>query len=479
MVTVAMLLAAGCATPPGNMTAPLAELAAHEKSLDAIWTGYRPSERSYGVFRPAGGVLLLHRDGRPEGFRPLSEWREVDELAGIAWYRERPVDGLVSRFHVNLDVSGVTATFLRDPEGSGDLDTLIHEDFHGYQDERFAGERVSTMEYLDFGDAPLDELMASMLVEGALLEQALERDGGDRRQSVFNYIGLRWNRESRLPSSFVKAERVIETHEGTATWVAERALNLVSSGGTADLNRRYRERLRTMAASLGKIGVTQFLRARLYASGAALAELLEREYPGRWQSRVQDDGWTLMDTLVELSGADPDRLDKRGTRLRESPLFNSVLARVRRADLAEDLYELRESVLSGRPWSVEIRLPGTLNEDGADTGELNFSAEEAIPLPQGGLLIAKVRDAQPATDLASMNITGPPFLKGDPVRDESAGAGDSFYMPITVFTREAPRGPRGPMAAGTHRIDAGDLELDGVSVESDVPLTVVVRERPR
>lgn len=474
-----MLLAAGCATPPRDMTAPLADLAAHRESLDTIWTGYRPGERSYGVFRADRDVLLLHRGERPEGFRPLSDWREVDELAGIAWYRERPMDGLVSRFHVNRDVSGVTATFLRDPEGPGELDTLIHEDFHGYQDERFTGERVSTMAYFDLGDAPVQELVASMLMEGALLEQALERDGEDRRQSVFNYIGLRRIRESRLPSSFVSAERAIETHEGTATWVAERAMNLVSSGGTAELNRRYRERLRTMAASLGQTAVTQFLRARLYASGAALAELLEREYPGRWQSRVQDDGVTLMDTLVELSGADPDRLEKRGIRLRESPLFDSVLARVRRADLAEDLDELRESVLSGRPWSVEIRLPGTLDEDGEDTGELSFSSSQAIPLPDGGLLVAEVRDAQSATDLASMNITGPPFLKGDPVRDASAGAGDSFYLPITVFTREVPHGPRGPMVSGTHRIDAGDMELDGVSVESDVPLTVVVRERQR
>jgi hypothetical protein len=254
----------------------------------ALWPGFDPRRIPLAVFDGETTWLFGH-PAPPAGFREVA-----GEPRTWSWRGRHPeVTSTTS-----ADVGGTpTATLLAVGEASTtDLaKTAVHEAFHVFQSQRHPSWGANEMDLFVY---PLEdaEALALRRLEFAALRRALAApDRGEAVRWARAALALRRERFARLPATAAAYERGTELKEGLAQYVEDRA-----AGGLAE--RRLPE---------SEFGVDE-VRQRSYATGEALAFLLDRFDPG-WTGRAESGELRALDDWLEAaiaglpgSGAEAD-----------------------------------------------------------------------------------------------------------------------------------------------------------------------------
>ena len=255
-------------------------LAAANSKEGMLWPGFDPLAVPLAVCDGERTFLFRH-PAPPQGFIP------VQGAAPSTRVRSGRHEAVTA--NSSAEVGGVqTATILLDGSREGrSLPSLaavaVHEAFHAYQ--RSHHPRWTANE-LDLFAYPTDAagLLALRRLETEALRQALTAEEAGAACWARGALALRKERYAGMDSAFSSYERATELNEGLATYVEARA----AGRRTVDLP----------AAEFG----TAEVRRRAYATGHAIAILLDRFMPG-WQAKLEaDDGRTLDETLAAALG---------------------------------------------------------------------------------------------------------------------------------------------------------------------------------
>lgn len=248
-----------------------------------LWPGFDPLAVPLAIYTGEHTFLFRH-PAPPAGFAAVAGAEPVFwELAG-----RHPAMTANS----SADVGGTpTATLMADGERAGhgvaDLAaTAVHEAFHVYQrraHKGWAGDEGVLFLY------PSEDarLLGLRRVESAALRRALAApEAAEAACWARLALTARGERFAGMEAACSTYERLTELNEGLATYVQLRA------GDKATV----------------EIPAAEFkpadIRARIYASGPALAFLLDRLSPG-WQAALEaDDGQVLDGMLARALGAD-------------------------------------------------------------------------------------------------------------------------------------------------------------------------------
>ena len=300
----------------------------------ALWPGFDPLAVPLAVYDGEQTYLFRH-PAPPEGFAPVPD---ASPAAHVYQGRHEAM-----RANSSAEIGGVqTATVLLDraypdrpPAALAAL--AIHEAFHVYQRQRhprWSGNEADLFVYPT--DAPGS--LALRRLETEALRRALASDGEDdaacwSRQA----LALRRERYAVLDSASAAYERGTELNEGLATYVEGR----VTGRATVNL-------------PAGEFGPAE-VRRRAYATGLALAFLLDRFSP-EWRASFEaNDQQTLDAALTRALGSgetcafdDADRVAAE----RQASADVEALA----ADRAS-----RVATFEGRPgWRVVVEADGQL-----------------------------------------------------------------------------------------------------------------------
>jgi hypothetical protein len=242
-----------------------------------LWPGFDPRRVPVEIYDGRTTLLFRHPS-------PPTEFVSLSSRQGV-WAFPGRHETVTANAHAKL--GGVwTATVMLDPSSKLSLEEraalVIHEMFHVHQRERhpkWAGNELELFTY-PFEDA---ELLALRRIETEHLRRA-ERAAGAPDAACHARLALATRRErfARLSAGASAYERALELSEGLARYVEARAQRARRSALTA--NEYPAEELRT----------------RGYATGHALALLLERFAPG-WAARLEAGDPLSLDELLAAS----------------------------------------------------------------------------------------------------------------------------------------------------------------------------------
>ncbi|MGH7468731.1 MAG: hypothetical protein ACRENP_12305 [Longimicrobiales bacterium] len=268
------------ANPAAAQTSPALALAREVERLaraGPLWPEYDPLIIPLAVYDGTRTFLFRH-PAPPPGFTPLADARP----AAFVFAGRHPA--LTSNSSADLGGT-MTATVLADgargQQPPAELAAVaLHEAFHVFQRRehpRWSGNEVDLMRY-PIADA---SLLALRRQESAALVRALASPNAEGAMCwAQRALGHRNDRFARLDSAFTNYERLSELNEGVATYVQLRALN--------------RRTVEIPAREFRPADV----RLRTYASGPALALLLDRFSPG-WQATLQRDDRNNLDAMLQ------------------------------------------------------------------------------------------------------------------------------------------------------------------------------------
>jgi hypothetical protein len=262
-----------------------------------IWPGFRPDTIPTLYVIPRRAKLFARwRDTLPDGFFPLPGATDA------AWTDTRTVSFPRGRPIAFLSVDSAS------PAGSV-VGLALHEEFHAFYrasarpGRRFgAGENsmlVATYPAFDVANE------AAFALEGRLLARALRAGSpADAARIARELLAVREDRHARLDSEVVEFETAAELNEGLAQYAMLRGLReLARSDG-----RRFGAAAAAEAAheaslldSLLAVG-PRSIRRRFYATGSAIALLLDRLADSSWKTRLVRDDATLHAMLAEAVG---------------------------------------------------------------------------------------------------------------------------------------------------------------------------------
>jgi len=303
-----------------------------------VWPGFRPDTIPVVFVLPGRGSVLLNWAGTPpEGYAPVAG------VAGAAW-RSEAERGAASTSTV---LGGrAAAQVVVDRLVPGELFRVaVHEAFHVY-------ERAAARDGRSFGRAENSFLVTSYPVfdadneagvarESRLLAAALRaRDAARTQELARQFLAARESRQRKLGPEYAGFESDAELNEGLAEYALWRARGATEGGAVRD----------TVAARLDSLFAdpTRSVRLRSYATGPAIALLLDRLAPG-WKDRLMSGTSSLQDVLADVTGyRDAERALREQARREQG---GDALARQAQARVAE-LHRVRraqvDSVL-GRP----------------------------------------------------------------------------------------------------------------------------------
>lgn len=243
-------------------------------SRTTLWPNFDPRRVPVEIY-DGQTTLLFRHPAPPTEFVSLSSRRGVWAFPG----RHETVTA-----NAPVKLGGVwTATVMIEPASKLSLKEraalVIHEMFHVHQRERhpkWAGNELELFNY-PFDDA---ELLALRRIETESLRRA-ERAADDVEAACVARLALATRRErfARLGAGASGYERALELNEGLARYVEARALGARKSDLTTN---EY---------------AAEELRARGYATGHALALLLERFAPA-WAARLEAGDPLSLDELL-------------------------------------------------------------------------------------------------------------------------------------------------------------------------------------
>jgi len=172
-------------------------------------------------------------------------------------------------------------------------------------------------------------------LEWRALEEALLREGAERKQAVADALAFRAARYARFPDGAAE-ERALERNEGLAEYTG-----LVLSGLPADVLSD-----RAAMALADREGSERLARGFAYASGPAYGVLLDQAGV-EWRERAALDGTGLDELLAEAYGVEPDAdvAEAQAARYDGARLIAAETERAER--IAAELARLRERFLEG------------------------------------------------------------------------------------------------------------------------------------
>ena len=323
------ILAAALIVPPGpDGSGP--GVPAILKEFDRIcarpfWPDFHPCQIPLAVFD--GRVTWLVRHPRPpEQFAAAPERKDARVFEG------RHAD---LRANTSVEIAGVptaSATLERRSETPRRLAALlVHEAFHVFQAKRhpkWGGNEVDLFVY------PLED--AEALALRRLESESLRRGLAARRSArsaawAARALEIRRERFARLPGQAAAYERGTEMKEGLARYV-----EAMAEGDSASLFPELEF-------------PAQSVRERAYASGAAMALLLDHLDPD-WKRRLEQRDDSTFEDLLERAAAAARRIDFRGPETEEARrrAAEDVAVLMRRRE------QLRRGFVESPGWKVVL-----------------------------------------------------------------------------------------------------------------------------
>ena len=309
-VVCALMLAAGAAQAQGVSDTARRVLNLHgliEKHGEvlgpAIWPGFRPDTiPTLYVIAHRGKVLVQWRHDWPAGFAAIAGRPDV----GVAG------SGMVSlpsgRFISFMSVDSSMSPGLV-------LGTSIHEAFHSFERSVMADNRTfgSWENAMLVGTYPIFDVEneAAFALEGKKLRQALEAPTVElARRGALEFLAWREARQRVLDSEFTEFEKKAELNEGLAQYALIRGLHeLARLEGGAWVSAARHEAVVESALLDSLLSLSQrSVRRRFYATGSAIALLLDRLDGQRWKERLLRENLNLQETLAVVTGYDGARV---------------------------------------------------------------------------------------------------------------------------------------------------------------------------
>lgn len=246
-----------------------------------LWPGFEPATTPVEFFDGTSTYLFNH-PSPPDGFHAVAGQLNVYVYPG----QHETV-----RANTGTLVNGVpTATAdLSNQTSSADVlaALLVHETFHVFQAKRYP---KWTSNEVDLFTYPVDdpELLAERRLESIALVRALgakesgakEKDRKDAICWISTALALRSKRFAALPATAAMYERGVELREGLAQYVQFKSISKPPALSAEDFPPGHAD-----------------VRQRAYASGQALALLLDRVDSG-WKSGLGGDPPVSLDELL-------------------------------------------------------------------------------------------------------------------------------------------------------------------------------------
>jgi hypothetical protein len=258
-----------------------------------IWPGFRPDTIPTVYVIPHRAKLFAQwRDTLPTGFFavpgvPAAGWTDTRT---VSFPRGRPIAFL------SVDSTSSPGSV---------LGLALHEQFHALQrasarrSRRFgAGENsmlVATYPGFDVANE------AAFALEGRILARALRaRTRSDALRLAREFLAVREDRQARLDSSVADFETAAELNEGLAQYAMIRGLRELARRDPTRFGAAASAEAATETALLDSLLVVgpRSIRRRFYATGSAIALLLDRFADSSWKSRLVRDDATLQAMLA-------------------------------------------------------------------------------------------------------------------------------------------------------------------------------------
>jgi hypothetical protein len=341
---ICFALLAGCRTgtvpavhtPETTSADPFAVVAEADRLAERdLWPGFDPRAIPVAIY-DGERTLLFRHPTPPAGFQPLSRGNGVWSYPG----RYPSVTA-----NSSVEIGGVSTATLMPAAGTVPLldraGILIHEAFHVHQREHHPAWQANEAELFTY---PVDDpgLLALRRLEAEALRRALAAE--PREHAICwgrTALSFRRERFARLPAGAAAYERGTEWFEGLANYVETRARDLPDPAVLPEAE-----------------FAPEALRQRGYATGTAIARLLDRFSPG-WQAALQQNDSTALDVLLSeaLAGSERSDADCAFTpaerhRIETTAAADVDVLRTRRADQ-------RRAFLEQPGWALVVESPGT------------------------------------------------------------------------------------------------------------------------
>lgn len=301
-----------------------------------IWPGFRPDTiPTLYVIAQREKVLVQWRHQWPAGFTVIPE-RSDAGIAGSGMV-SLPSGKFISFMSVDSSMSPGLV-----------LGTSIHEAFHSF-------ERASMKEGQAFGSWENAMLVgtypvfdveneAAFALEGRRLRLALEAPSTDRvRRYAREFLALREARQRVLDSEYTEFEKRAELNEGLAQYALIRGLAEVArlEGGPWPAAARHEATVESVLLDSLLSLNQRSVRRRFYATGSAIARVLDRLAGQSWKELILRQNLNLQEALAQVSGFDsagemPTPEDSRALSAATAEARRSVnrlrTSRVRQAD---------------------------------------------------------------------------------------------------------------------------------------------------
>lgn len=346
---VALLVSlAGPPAPAPRVFAVLKEL--DRISARPLWPGFEPRQIPVAIF-DAGRTWLARHPNPPEEFRPWPGEKSVGVFEG----RHASL-----RANTAIGIGGVgiaTASFEGHAEGTRRLaGLLVHETFHVFQARRhprWGGNEVEQLTY----PSDDEEVLAERRLESLALSRGVAaRSRAEAGAWAARALAAREKRFARLAEPAAAYERGTEMKEGLATYVETMA---VDDGGPVLPESEF---------------PPEAVRLRAYASGNAIARLLDRLDPA-WKRTLEANDDFSLDALLSravagLRPAEFSAAEESGARARAAADVKAMAGR--RATL-------RREFLETRGWTLVLETADPVFPQGFDPWNLErVSASEVL-----------------------------------------------------------------------------------------------------
>jgi len=452
-----LILSSACTAPPEGVVtepapvndSPVFELAAEVERTAvelALWPGFDPLDVPLAVYDGTQTWLFRH-PSVPEGFAEVAG----TSPAALAYEGRHPE---VTANSSALIGDATTATLLFDPwpedRNLRDLAALtIHESFHVYQRENHKGWIANEAALFTY---PFDDINVLTLLRSEILafRRAFEaEDAGSVACWTLQALKFRntrftfFEKFSKDPA-LAMYERGTELNEGLASYVEHLA------GGSHRPDRLFTD-----------FGAEE-VRSRAYATGLALALLLDRFSPG-WQKELAAGTISDLDTaLAAALESDPAAAGCDFTAAVKQQIVDGVFEDVKR--LTEDRERLRTAFDEDPGWRLVI--------EAAENRPLMLAGFDPlnVRLVNGGVLHTRY--------IKLGNEAGTVELMGGRAFTESAGSHPLFAgvrrMVITGLEAEPAVVEEGPtvrisVPALTAAFDDAAIERSGSTVTVRLP----------
>ena len=294
----------------------------------SLWPGFEPARVPLLIY-DGKHTFLVHHPRPPEEFQPH---------AGRTDVRVFPGRHGAARANSSVELGGVTsASVLLKDTGTGKergwAAVLMHEAFHVFQRERHPKWTANEVDLFVYPLEDADLLFLRRLESEALRRALTSTDNKLRACWAGAALHFRQERFSRMPQSAAAYERATELNEGLANFVQYAALERPAAEALTEAEFPPQE-----------------IRQRGYASGQALAALLESFRKG-WKEELEKGSPASLDELLA------ERLPASSTGC-EFPanLQNDLRTRAQAdiEDLRRRMRQRREGFLSRPGWRLVV-----------------------------------------------------------------------------------------------------------------------------